>query len=98
MEFRNCTLGRFALEWLGPWADAFVEDRTGLKENYDFEFLFSREEPANPRKGRQEPRVFNEGAPPVFAAVRHQLGLRLEARKLAVQMYTIDHVEKPSEN
>lgn len=98
MEFRNCPVGRFVLEWLGPWAGSIVEDQTGLDGNYDFEFLFSREESANPREGRAEPRVFNDGAPSVFAAVRQQLGLRLESRKLAVAMYTIDHVEKPSAN
>jgi uncharacterized protein (TIGR03435 family) len=36
---------------------SFVADETGLSGTYDFELMASWELPANPREGRQEPRV-----------------------------------------
>jgi uncharacterized protein (TIGR03435 family) len=34
----------------------------------------------------------------IFTAVQDQLGLKLEAGKGPVEMFVIDHIEKPSEN
>jgi uncharacterized protein (TIGR03435 family) len=33
-----------------------------------------------------------------FAALREQLGLKLESRKAPVEVYVIDHVERPAAN
>jgi uncharacterized protein (TIGR03435 family) len=97
-QFRNCTLQSFALEPLGPWLGEFVVDQSGMTGQYDFDFLFSRDQPANPREGRPEPSVFNPGAPSIPTALKQQLGLRLQAQKITVDLYSIDHVEKPSQN
>jgi uncharacterized protein (TIGR03435 family) len=63
-------------------------DATGLKGNYDFVLTFAP-----------------ENAPPevdgvnVFAAFERQLGLKLDSRKIPVEEFVIDHVEKsPVEN
>jgi uncharacterized protein (TIGR03435 family) len=34
----------------------------------------------------------------MFTAVQEQLGLKLESGKAQIEMFVIDHVEKPSEN
>jgi uncharacterized protein (TIGR03435 family) len=49
-------------------------------------------------EGRPEPRTINPDAPSIFVAVRQQLGLRLEARKIEVEMVTIDRVERAASN
>ena len=75
-----------------------VADRTGLTGNYDFELLASWDVPANPAEGRPEPRIINPEGPSIFVAVRQQLGLRLAARKIEVEMVTIDRVERAASN
>jgi uncharacterized protein (TIGR03435 family) len=98
LQFRNCSMQSFAAEPLGPWVREIVADQTGLKATYDFEFLAGWDLPANPMEGGSEARVFNPGAPSIFTAVKQQLGLRLQPQKLNVEMLSIDHVERPSEN
>lgn len=74
----------------------FIVDQTGIDGLYDFELLARWEEQAgNPAEG---PRVANPDAPPLFTALEKQLGLKLEPRRIPVNYFIIDHVEKPSEN
>ena len=66
-----------------------VIDTTGLTGNYSFLVYFTPERP-NSGDGTE---------PSIFGAVQEQLGLRLEARKEAVELLVIDHAEKvPTEN
>lgn len=97
--FQNCPMESLAANLLYGAVDShFVENQTGLKGSYDFEILFSQEMPANPREGRPEARVINPDAPSIFTALKQQLGLRLQPRKITIEMFNVDHVEKPSEN
>jgi uncharacterized protein (TIGR03435 family) len=82
----------------GLATDRIVVDKTGLKGSYDFELLHSREVAANPGENRPAPTVINPDAPSIFTAMKQQLGLRLQPEKLAVSFFSIDHMEKPSEN
>jgi uncharacterized protein (TIGR03435 family) len=45
-----------------------------------------------------DPRIQSPDAPSAFAAVREQLGLKLESRKLPLELYIVDHVERPGAN
>ena len=67
--------------------DRKVIDQTGLDGFYDFKLEWAPEDSA-----------VDSGAPSVFTAVRTQLGLRLDARKVPVDVLIIDHAEKPTAN
>lgn len=75
-----------------------VVDHTGLNGFYDFTLAIP---PPPPPAGAQPDG--RDAAPQdrrgdVFAAIREQLGLKLESRKVPVEVFVIDHVEKPGEN
>ncbi|HXB72544.1 MAG TPA: TIGR03435 family protein [Candidatus Acidoferrales bacterium] len=103
--YENCSMSDLASYRLYPGmmglsgmlGNRFIVDETGLKGNYDFELMFSWEVGGNPAEGTS-PRVVNPDAPSVFTALEKQLGLKLEARRIPVEVFAIDHVEKPSEN
>jgi uncharacterized protein (TIGR03435 family) len=71
-------------------ADRPVIDKTGLTGKYDIHLeatLYIR---------------VNDSPQPddlsVFDAIQQQLGLKLEAQKLPMEVLVVDHVDKPSEN
>ncbi|HEU5341203.1 TIGR03435 family protein [Edaphobacter sp.] len=73
-----------------------VIDKTGLTGNYDFTLSYAPVLPPN-----VSPEKFPAGLldrPSIFDALKHQLGLRLEAGRGPVVYYVIDHVERPSAN
>lgn len=65
-------------------------DHTGLTGVYDFSLEWTPEMGASDSADRT--------GPSVFTAVQEQLGLKLEKQKVAVEIFIIEHVEKPSEN
>jgi len=65
-------------------------DKTGLKGVYDFKAEWTVE------ADQTDPRDALRFA--VFTALQEQLGLKLNAQKITVQMLVIDSVEKASEN
>jgi uncharacterized protein (TIGR03435 family) len=73
-----------------------VIDRTGLNNNYDFTLSFAPELPPNFPKENLPPGIL--ARPPIFDALKQQLGLKLEAQKGPVEYYVIDHVERPASN
>ena len=74
-------------------------DATGLKGLYDFKLDWTPDageisgEPPDPDKSAEP-----TGEPSLFTALREQLGLKMSAKKLPVEILVIDHWEKPSEN
>jgi bla regulator protein blaR1 len=80
-----------------------IVDETRLTGNYDFTLQWAPDERAGPTTLGGAPR--SDDAPPpdssgpsIFTAIQEQLGLKLESRKVQVEMLVIDHVEAPSEN
>jgi len=64
-----------------------VVDKTGLKGRYDFDLSFAPPESADSSR------------PSIFTAVQEQLGLKLESKKVLVQMLVIDKCQRvPTEN
>jgi uncharacterized protein (TIGR03435 family) len=79
--------------------ERFVVDKTGLTGKYTLSLKW------NPLAGQDSPAWFTDqyadqfkGRPDIFIALEEQLGLKLEPAKGPVDVYVIDHVEKPSEN
>ena len=69
-----------------------VLDRSGLVGTYDFNIDFMR----RPDEPDQK---MDENATPFLTAFQAQLGLRLESKKVPVDVIVIDHIEKtPTEN
>jgi len=65
-----------------------VNDHTGLTAKYDIVLHYMRE--VGPG---------GEGGPTIVEAVQSQLGLKLEAKKVMVEILVVDHAEKaPTEN
>ncbi|MDR3702655.1 MAG: TIGR03435 family protein [Candidatus Sulfopaludibacter sp.] len=62
-------------------------DETGLKGAYDFELTLERDAGPAPTL-----------VPPLFSALREQLGLKLESGKARVEFLVVDHAEQPTEN
>jgi len=74
--------------------DRQVVDRTGLKDRYDFDLVWTPDELSNlaePANGESKP-------PSIFTAMQEQLGLRLEATKAEVDAVIVDHIERPTPN
>ncbi len=69
-----------------------VADMTGIHGVFDFQLEWTPEE-------RQKAGPTATDGPTIFTALQQQLGLKLESRKVPVEILVIDHVEKtPSEN
>jgi bla regulator protein blaR1 len=80
----------FSSELGGPF-----EDDTGLKGLYDFKLEWS---PAATPRGGRDPRDSDDGIS-LFAALQQQLGLKLERKKIPVEVFIVEHVSKiPTEN
>jgi uncharacterized protein (TIGR03435 family) len=84
---------------LGQMLDRPVIDQTRLKGGYDFELAFTRDLPPGLSEGALlNGAPIDTSGPNLFAALRQQLGLRLDAQKGPVDIMVIDHAEKPAEN
>ncbi len=66
-----------------------VADGTGLAGNYDYRFEFAPQTGGAPDADSND----NTG-PDVFSAVQSQLGLKLIAKKVPVDMLIIDNADK----
>jgi len=74
-----------SLDWLasmltGP-AGRPVVNKTGISGSYDIELTYGKDER-------------DTAAPSIFTALQEQLGLKLDAQKVAVEMLVIDRVDR----
>jgi uncharacterized protein (TIGR03435 family) len=66
-----------------------IFDATGLTGKYDFQYTCTQES-----IGQNAPNSEPATGPTIFAALEKDLGLKLEAKKGAIDMFVIDHVDK----
>jgi bla regulator protein BlaR1 len=71
-----------------------VLDETGLSGTYDFALTLPDSVPL----GIDNPRPPESYEPAVSMAIEQQLGLKLELKKVPLEVLVIDHVERPAES
>jgi len=79
--------------FVGNWTDRPLLDKTNIQGLYRFETRGWL--PMDPSVGAGSSELADR--PTVFQ-IFEELGLRMEAQKGVVEVYVIDHIEKPSEN
>jgi uncharacterized protein (TIGR03435 family) len=83
---------------IAPSQRLSVVDQTGLSGRYDIDVTYTPEafsaSSLSQRGGALPPGVnVDPNGPSLFEALRAQLGLKLESRKLPVPVVVIDHIE-----
>jgi uncharacterized protein (TIGR03435 family) len=74
-----------------------VRDQTGIQGEYDFQLSWSPDD-ATPGAGNSGSAAPDLSQGSIFTALEEQLGLKLQSEKGPVDVFVIDHAEKPSEN
>ena len=92
-DAKGMTLTEFAARVFRDTLDRPVIDRTNIQGLFDIHLEFSDLE-----KSAELSSDADTVAPSVFMAVQEQLGLKLSPDKGPVEVFVIDHVEKPSPN
>lgn len=87
-NYRSCTMADFLLikQLL---MDRPLVDQTGLTGRYDFKLNYSYGD---------SPNTDPAAPPPMFTAIKEQLGLKFEPVKASVDVMVIDHISKPTPN
>jgi uncharacterized protein (TIGR03435 family) len=81
-----------------------VIDRTGFKERFDLDLVWTPDEasaqlPNAAEPGDQsKPAPLPDAPPSIYTVLLEQCGLKLESTKGPVEVLVIDHVERPSAN
>jgi uncharacterized protein (TIGR03435 family) len=96
INMRRMSMHEFAALLSEPMHKPVI-DLTEIKGTFDFTLDASNYVPPEPAPG--QPREREDETYMVLRALQDQLGLRLEPRKLTIDMVMVDHVEKvPTEN
>lgn len=94
MPARNASMGDFVAVMQRAILDRPVVDKTGLTGRYDFDLEWA---PDETQFGGEIPAAKEDvPSPPLFTAVREQMGLKLEATKGPVEVFVVDGVGRPS--
>jgi uncharacterized protein (TIGR03435 family) len=89
----NATMDSFA-DVLSRQMDLPVVNHTGLEGVFNLKLQWT---PESARPAKTVDGAAIEG-PSIFTAIQGQLGLRLRAQKVPIEVLVIDHAEKPTEN
>lgn len=85
---------------LTAFTDRFVVDRTGIQGRFDIDLpSWSTGAPPRLQDGGvvQEPQP-DANDPSIFTLIQERLGLRLESTRAPIDIYIVDHVERPTPN
>ena len=93
---RNTTMADFVAMMQRAMMDRPVVDKTGLKGRYDFDLQWAPDETQFQGELPRAPTDAQE--PPLFTAVREQLGLEFKATRGPIDALVVDGAERPTEN
>ncbi len=82
-----------AVGGVGEIVDRPVLDKTEMSGTFDMMLEFAMDNPDPARAGLDMPL-----GPSLAAALKEQLGLKMESGKAAVEVVVFDHIQKPTEN
>ena len=97
LPVKNATMAEVASVLQTGVLDRPVVDQTGIEGRYDFVLKWA---PDDSQFGGNPPAASQADSPlpSLFTAIQEQVGLKLDAVKVPVDVLVIDHVEKPSGN
>ena len=96
--FNNVNMEDFCRMLQSSAVDRPVLDQTGIMGKYDFSLVWSPDQPNAPPVNPNALAPLGADLPPdLFTAIQQQLGLRLEAGKLPIDVMAVEKAEKPSE-
>jgi uncharacterized protein (TIGR03435 family) len=75
-----------------------VEDATETPVKFNFSLIWSPDNPSAKSPSADRPPSDDSNAPSIFTALQEQLGLKLESRKVTMEVIVIDRAEKPGDN
>jgi uncharacterized protein (TIGR03435 family) len=78
--------------------DRPILDETGLKARYTFKLSWAEQGRMRPAGAPPAEAGESSDAPSVFTALQERLGLKLEPKRGLVEMFLVDHVERPAGN
>jgi uncharacterized protein (TIGR03435 family) len=86
-------------QFISNWTDKPVIDRTGVKGLYKFDTEgWAPMIPRPPGDDGPEAQVLGDPTRPTIHMILDRLGLRIEATKAPLEMFVIEHAEKPAGN
>lgn len=102
IQASSTTMADFA-NWLSNPLSRTVVDKTGINGEFQIHLTYTPDLPAVPSPDAAGPSLADGAAaadlrPDIFAAIEEQLGLKLNSAKGPVEVITIDHVERPSDD
>jgi uncharacterized protein (TIGR03435 family) len=84
---------------LGNSLQGPVADMTGIEGKYDIKLEWSSDEGGGGGVGGGDVKAAPDTRPSIFTALQETLGLRLETRKVPVEVLVVDRIERtPTEN
>ena len=83
---------------LAPAAGRIVFDHTGLSGYFDIDLEWNPGQEQTPRPDGAPAQTINPSAPPIFTAIREQLGLRLEGGHAPIEVVVVHAAERPAPN
>jgi uncharacterized protein (TIGR03435 family) len=81
------------INFLGGEVQQPVQDETRLDGVYDIELRFTA---TDATANTTNPGLADPSGPSLFTALQEQLGLHLQPRRVPVEVFVIDHAERPS--
>jgi bla regulator protein BlaR1 len=93
MDMSDLALG------VSNWSDRPVVDRTGLSGLFELDTEgWSPMQPRGPDANEAETKALSDPTRPTLYMILDRLGLKLESSKAPIEMFVVEHIERPSAN